>query len=996
MEENLAPVSLPPESVTIAVRRAVRTHVLGRARRLAQRMALALQQWISPLNNPFLARAMRVEGRKHRPILTLLGPLFIAAALNAGLWLLWDRYYYDSYMWRAAIRNGRSPFSPAQLPIALGGNYVGLAAILTAAVSAVAILYATRARASYLLRQELLKSTLPQLQLLPIAEERWVWLMSAHPAFLSMMIGLCGFPVYFLAVATGLWSLLDIIGLMLVFLLLGQANPTWQPVLWQQGARGAQKIDAKAIQASLKRANEGVVLSQMTHAQQLEHQRRVQRIMSGAETVAPAAEETTVEPEKKKERGATGRAGNFGRGVGTWIAIQFAFSALGGGRFSALWTTSFGRALRTALPESVVELLPGFVLTWPLILARLILAPLPFFAFSLPPLLLLVPIVIGLRCQSVQTLASAVSASETFWTERRARRRRSVGTTLWFLFAALLIGYGWRALIVDGDFATILSGAIASPDWALAALWTVALVAGTVIAGTALEKPFAAAQRGELTLPDGWRKAFASMIRALGLTLLTYFGFCWLGGFWGGSEAWLARLAPTLLTGGAFLLFDFGSAAVEPTLPQELRSRWKMGRTLWFVLPIIEVMLRAFYGFIHNRPFGFEQAPHVVLSPFVTLFALFRVELSVPAVAWWLGPLLQGIAGGACLAIAGAATFREKSTPEFQESVEKPASGFRRVVDILLAPIFAFGDLMVRVWNWFVRLGRRISAFFTHWNDAIVARAVRWDNPIFLAEVRTRTRRQHWSAQWMAAVVGGLFIFIMVSQPWSLRGGNWIPAAASSLQGWGIVPGAPVNSLWQSWGRSVAYVVLGAAWLLLASVFSETGRAFDRERANGTQVFLYLTPMHDRELLLGKLAPSFIHAAGLSMAFIIPLLCGCLVALAGGNFAILVVSLFGQLFLLSSMLFIGAIQMLFAVRAVKPGEGSGKAALALLVVEGVLAAGAIFWMLQSQSEGPVLCGIFTAGSIIHVVLAALVWKLALWSLGRKRYGDVTGLGKGLA
>jgi ABC-type transport system involved in cytochrome c biogenesis permease component len=191
-------------SVLRPLRRFFRARVLGTAQRALWRGGLVARQWISPHDNPFLGRALRVEARKSRPLLTLLGAAVLALVLITGVYAWW--MYEEGLHWNDALQAGGS------VPPSLGSNILEFVAILTAGACAYAALYATRARAAYLLRQEVVKGTLDGLQLLPLPEERWVWMLSAHPTMLSLLIGAAGLPVYALAVWTQLWSPLDLLG----------------------------------------------------------------------------------------------------------------------------------------------------------------------------------------------------------------------------------------------------------------------------------------------------------------------------------------------------------------------------------------------------------------------------------------------------------------------------------------------------------------------------------------------------------------------------------------------------------------------------------------------------------------------------------------------------------------------------------------------------------------------------------------------------------------
>jgi hypothetical protein len=57
-----------------------------------------------------------------------------------------------------------------------------------------------------------------------------------------------------------------------------------------------------------------------------------------------------------------------------------------------------------------------------------------------------------------------------------------------------------------------------------------------------------------------------------------YFVFCWLGLRWGVSGAWWSRLLPTTLTVAAFVLADFGSAALQSPLEGGPRAAFRVLR----------------------------------------------------------------------------------------------------------------------------------------------------------------------------------------------------------------------------------------------------------------------------------------------------------------------------------------------------------------------------------------------------------------------------------
>jgi hypothetical protein len=154
------------------------------------------------------------------------------------------------------------------------------------------------------------------------------------------------------------------------------------------------------------------------------------------------------------------------------------------------------------LPDAVVTLAPGFVVTWPLLVGKTLLAALPFFAFALPLWVIAVPLWLGFSWQRNLSLASLVSSSETFWTERRTRRKQCVSQALWLLSGAAILGLAWPTLVPQGEVAALLGNAPITPDWALAALWTTFVIGAVLGAGALLEMPFSRAEQNLNLLPQ--------------------------------------------------------------------------------------------------------------------------------------------------------------------------------------------------------------------------------------------------------------------------------------------------------------------------------------------------------------------------------------------------------------------------------------------------------------------------------------------------------------
>ncbi|HVF10601.1 MAG TPA: hypothetical protein VNA16_07355, partial [Abditibacteriaceae bacterium] len=739
-------------------------HWMGRLKRLAWHGGAALAAWSTPETNPFLQRALRIETRKHKPLLTALGCLLMVFLVNVIGWWLWGWWLKNGRPWL----NPQWP--PGIFPPALGSNFMGFIGILTTAVCACAVLYTSRARTAYLLRQEFLKDTLDQLHLLPTVEERWLWMMGAHPLAIALLIGLIGLPVYCLEVFTGQWTVLDVLALFLVFIMLGFSVPAWQPVFWkaQSTRKRRQGFDIKKWRAATARVKADFDPARLTPEQRLEMERRIQRAFIDMEDDATGGTGTAPTDTTSSAPAARRAAVSFG-GVGAsiparavhaglgWLLFNIFFQVMlsgvagrgGGGPFAALWSE-----LQAVLPAGVAVLLPAFPLTWPLLLARLLVAPLPFFAFALPPIVLLGPLWVGFSYQKLVSVAASVSNAETFWTMHRARRRRTVAALSWVVTALLVFGYGWHSLMVNGAICALLPGTVAGVNWALAAAWTFVIVAGTIAAGVALETPLTR-RVGDTRLEQdaalgAWRAAAQAAVRSLGIAVAAYFVFCWIGGLSGASHAWIGRLLPTLATAAAFLIAALGSGALQSALAGPLRTLWRGLRWLWFCGLALEAVTRVLRGWAVGKPFAFDQAPHVLFSPFVSLFALFREPAWQPEVHF--GLLVQAMLGAISFALAVALTIRPAPAAETEGHA---------ILDIVLAPFMAVYRMWRAFWAAVRRLVEHIKRVLGRWEEAILHRGARYDNPVLTAHVRWKLRREHWPAQWLGALALGTALMLL-------------------------------------------------------------------------------------------------------------------------------------------------------------------------------------------------------------------------------------------
>ena len=1037
----------------------------NRARIGFLRTRAALQQWRGA-DNPFLARAWHVETRSGRAWkLALVVNCWLLLGIF-GVWFAWALADPQS----AAQFWGRESL-PSKLPAFLGDNFIGYAALVTADVCALGALLVSRLRVGAMLRREQLQGTLEQLQLLPLPGERWLWLAGAPGVFLALFVAAMGLPVFALAIWTSQWSPLDLCGLLLVFLWLGHAAPSSliAPANTTNTARSSTSSAESPILSTFETLNKEVA-----EIQQLVQEKPAAAAESSTRNVTAFEKKTSTSASTPQ----TARAAQSETVVLWFLGIGLVQGAMWMLRF---WIASFGgsNAALYALgwPESVVSLMAGLPLTWPLVLARLLVTPLPFFALSLPPALLLVPWSVGRRRCSYLQLANSVDKAFEAVQERRKERARKLNRPLNWLLWTMIIGYGWRPLIAlavplllrgaPTVMPTLNTPTPAIPPWTQSALWTAILLFCTLrswgeIAAAfraekkpikaetdkadaasstrlAIEKHLSAEhsvakpsgekpsdEKPSRAMAERWRKALLAMVRNFGVGVVLYFLVCWLGGMTGIDAMWRARLIPTSATTLAFLVAVCGVEAIGAALPSSplpARARWRGFVALWFYGLALEVVVRHLFDQLDtSAPFGhfeFEQAPHVVLSPLVSIFSLLRFQLSRPNnlwLSWWLAPLLQTVFGTA-LVLLSVPLSRRKVADEtagvswwrrfwrwFWRCAGIVARGVWFVIVLVGKPIYRVLKILMRR-----TLGRVLSFIERHIN-----RLVDWGeaqgNPVLdfalyrglttsktstqntkktaptakveYADIATKAGQKSRTAVLRSSLTmlcfGILALQIILFGVVSV--GNW----TLLISPWTFNNGWPVNTNWQTWGHVLTGVTLAVASLVFLVGTTNLGNALDLDRKNGTLVFLFLTPLSDDELLRGKACFFALTLLPTLTTFVPWLLLGIGMACAGGDWTLLPVGLLASLEIVSFGFYCLCRQTFGAASALKTGTGSATATSRILLAEAFLAVVLVLgWNLGWMA----CCLALILVSVCHIILARLAWRKALNSLHRQRYSD---------
>lgn len=942
-------------------------HALRVAQRKARRAGAELWLWATPEHDPFLQKSLRVEARRKRPFLTVAGLMIAILLVNGGLWWFWN-VLHDQFP-RDFKRFGERFL----LPDFLGHDVIGGMAIFTLACCTTALSLSCGSRAAQLLREEVLGGTLEQLQLLPQREERWLWMMRAHKTALALLIFVCGLPIFTFAVFTGHWSFADIFGLLLVFIGIGHAAPLWAPLQWRAKQNQGRRLDWKAWQQVVKLTqSENAELSKSSLAGQLEAQRRLSKawehLGESAEPVAPdetPAKATGLFSAKQQNNGAHG-SNRWMLFVGfQMLNAMFQFMA----RTPSSPLIVFWSNIKVALPREVLTLAPGFLVTWPLLIEKTLRAPLPFFAFVLPPLVICAPLWLARQFQGNLALAASVSAGETFWNARRVRVRKTAANFSTLCLFFLIFGYGWQTLITDATLAGVFRSApLMTPIGSLAALWTLAIIIGTVLGGNAQEAPLKRAQNAEIPAIQALRQAFFVLPRVLAIAVAAYFVCCWLGADSGVNALFWRRLAPTMLTALSFWLADLGAGALLLALPEAKRNIWRALRFLWFYGPVFAAIAYIVAGAINKQPFSFSQAPIVLLSPFVTLFSLLRADFNL-GVLWWTGLAGQLLLALLCFGLAAQKLYG--AAPREVLETELPSHW--------PLPLRWIGAGILAMWNGVKAFFNGINELSRRAEEGVARWSARWGNPVLHDEVKRRVRREHWPAAWLILPLSGALLW------WQ---GEWF--SGSSF-------GTP--------RPEVAVTTLIVAGIIAFLSALRLGSSFDRDRANGTLVFLFLTPLTETEIAKGKLVAGLIFSFGLLLGALPFLILATLLEWFSGDFIFPIYWLLALIFIVTALIYFSVTNLLCSVLARTPGTGTSNGFVVSIFSQLFLIAAPVFavWIVNyfanafypdawGGGRSSVLFALWVWG--MNIVLTVFFWRRAVSALRKQRYADDVTRGKG--
>lgn len=976
----------------------LRRHFYFWARRRALRFGAAFSHWASLQYNPFLLRELRRSVRhKSGPFFVLWPPVLI------GLSLILIAQFGERLIENLSQFARQQEFPPQLVKMALGQNVIGLMALAASGLCGYATLIYSLRAARVLLREHN-SGTFNQLLLWPLQETRVALLASAPAAFSAITLWFLLLPLWLLTLATNQWSLREFFGIPLLFLLFAVRPPEWAPLY---------ETYISSQSASGKVAEEPEEKPDAEPDAETAEEDTTEKLDSGDSAQKTSEEFEEAEEEEVDEEplfAADPRhvplfkfdpAGTINLFL-VWQGAMF-WARVAGFRTPPAIFNYLLPQWREFLPVEVWHLLPSILLSWPLLLVQFLVTPLPFFNFALPPGLWLVPRALLARYAAFSIFRLSYLGSHSLQFRRWGRYWRVAKKTQAYLFWFFASGFLWPWFINKGAFAALLPGAPINAAWARVGLWTVLLIITTWTVSarlhSVLDTPFkklTAIRRQKYTIAR-CRKAWRNMGRFFCIPVALYFVPCWLAGMTGMDAEWRSRLLTTVSVMLAYLLADFCSLALKNVLSEGPRTLWNWLRFLWFWGLLWEAVFRVGWAHYAATPFALKDAPHLALSPLVSLLTLLNYDVTISL----QGALCQaGIAvflglSAAYLILKRQSIVMSKPLPlTAAESTKRPSLLWRSFTN-LWRILWFVPSLVIQVLFWPVKIffkavyqqlkGARnaVQPFLDYQVNELWRWIDSFDNPILRRDLRTK-REESLSSFWLSAVAMQLFVLLILLglsliKPLSLLlyGGNTSYNRQAALE----MLNLPI------WGNVVFGVAIVFGLLAnLAALFSLT-KAFDSERANGGIVFLFLTPLTEGEILGGHIGVALVSGVWLHSALYPVILLACLLEIAAGQLSFLPLLLLLVL-LLHGLLVLSAITSVWsAVRAKNVSEGGPWAFFSGLMPQAILIIGLMFIL----STAPLLWSyIATFLGIVFCAAGIFVfWLDALRGLHRERFGDVS-------
>ena len=945
------------------------------------RFCAALAHWASREFNPFLAFELRHYLRRKSGPLFFLWPLFFIG-LALILTVQFSVAVSEFFVGLAAQQS----FEADLMRRALDNNQIGWMAIVAAGLCGyAALIYSARAARVFL--REHNSGTFNQLLLIPVAETRLALLTSAPAAAITMALWFLLLPLWLMALATNQWSAREFFGLPLLLLAIAICPPQWTP-LDEEITFAHDAFDETEAPSAAPTQNDAQELKPEKEASEIDEEAQI----PGDPRHAPLFQFDPVSTITL---------------LVVWQIVMF-FARSGGFKLPPTLLNYLLPLWRTFLPAEVWNLAPSILFSWPLFLIRSFTAPLPFFNGALPLGCWLVPRLLLSRVAAFSIFRLSFLGSRSLQFRRWGRHFRAAKRGQAYLFWFFASGFLWPWLIGKGTLAAVLPGAPLNTSWARAALWTLLLIITTWTISARLHRVFDT----PLKKVDDFRHfkaAFWSCVRAwrqsktiLGGATALYFALCGMSGNSGVDAVWRARLPATLLVMSAYLVADFSGIVLKNALPKGLQSLWNSLRFLWFWGLLWETVFRLGWAHYTGLAFDLTDAPHILLSPFVTLLTLLNSDISLPlqGALWQLCVASLIFGAAALLVLQKQGAMRRKTTVIPAPPNASQPSFLAKFLRNLWRVIWFVPALVLRFLFWPVktistaifpslrRFFENLKPFLEGQTSELQRGADRFDNPILQRAFHIKWRHismtKDLTENWLALVGFQILVFLVLLglallKPISLffYGGNNEYNRQAAL----------LLLHWRSWGDAVfgAAMVLGLIINLVA--LSSQTKVFDQDRKNGGMVFLFLTPLSEREIIGGYFGAALLPGAWYHSALYPAFLLAALLEIVAGKWAILPLLLWLMVLLHTLLICCSIASVWSAVRAKNAEGGNGWAFFCGLVPQGILMVTLLFIISSTQGFWPWAA---TAFAIMLGVLAAYIfWRDALRCLHRERFGDVS-------
>ncbi len=949
-------------------------------RRGKLRVGAAIFHWASPQFNPFLSLELHRSWRSKSGPLFIFWPLLIigvALALTAQYSTPVTAFIIDLARHQAFITRAFSKNEIAWLALVS----VGLCGCAT-------LIYSQRAARIFL--RDYNAGTFNQLLLLPLAETRLGLLTSAPGAFAAMALWFLLMPLWLVALATNQWSWREFLGVPLLFLLFTIRPPEWTPLYEIFPAPPVMPKEPDDAETTKEATAEEASISAAPVNQT---QKNEDEPEEDDEYFVPVADPRYQTILKFDPTGTITL-------LIVWQVAMF-WARFAGFKVPPSAVNYLLPQWREFLPPEVWNLLPSFPFSWPLLIVQFLTSPLPFFGIALPPGLWLVPRLLLMRYAAFSTFRLSYLGSHSLQFRRWGRYWCEVKRAQTFLFWFFASGFLWPWLISKGAFAAALPGAPINASWARAALWTVLLIISTWMISARLHSVFdtpfkktSVLRRQKVTLVR-CRKAWHKVKGLFWGPAALYFVLCWLGGTFGMDAVWRSRLLTTILVMLAYLLADFSSLVLKNVLPASLQNFWNGLRFFWFWGLLWEAVFRVAGAHYATIPFDLKDEPHVLLSPFVSLLNLLNSDatLSLQGALWQL--IFASLIGVAAYQLTFQAqdTFVRRNISIAAEEIPKKPSVFLKFVTTFWRVIWFVPGLFFQIifrplktgaigfYHFAERLRNAAQPFLDRQVQQLWLWIDTFDNPILRRALRTK-REENLSTAWLSFVFIQCLILLVLLCVSVFKSVSLLFFGSLGKSG----PAALGVFHWRGWGDVAFGVTMAFGFIAnLVALFSHT-KIFDKERANGGMVFLFLTPLTESEIIGGYLGAALLPCLWHHSALYPFILVACLLEIAAGQVAILPLLLLITL-LLHAFLVLNAMSSVWsATRARRVGDGGAwlfffamiPQGLFLLIFGGIITSTQGFWAVATTVFGIILC----------LFAAYIFWIDALRCLRRERFGDL--------